>query len=126
MGINNSNNFRAAGGASPAMKALVVLQAITLVAVVGSRSSAPEAFAASPDSRGRGVTLPNAAAQRQEQIRLLEQIAEGTDAGAQRAAESSEALVEKLDAIEQRLAELSATVRRIEANAPQDAAPAAE
>lgn len=111
---------------SPALKALVVLQAITLLAVFGSRPAAPEASAAAPDSRGRGMTLPNAAAQRNEQITLLRQIADGVTAATRQASDSSQATSDRLGAIEKRLGDIAASVRRLEENARREAAPAGE
>ena len=97
---------------SKALKAVVVLQALTLVAVLAGRPTASTAEAFEPNRGRNAPTLPNAAAQRQEMIRLLSDVVEASKA-------SSEASAKELKAIDKRLEGMAATIERIEDRLPE-------
>ncbi len=108
------------------LRALIALQALTLIAVVASRPSIPEAQAVGMQlERSDRSTLPNAAEQRREQIELLSLIAQQMRDSDERANKGGEASAEVLRSIDQQLgtvieslAELRGEVRQSNTTRP--------
>ena len=96
------------------LTAVVVLQSLTLVAVLAGRPADTPAAAFDLDgNRGRNApTLPNAAAQRQEMIRILQANVEASQA-------SGEASNKTLQSIDRRVEGLVAAVERLEERLPE-------
>lgn len=91
------------------LRALVALQAITLVCVLASGRATPVAQAA---VAAPPPTLPNAAEQRERQLAMLERISQQlADANAAAKADTSAATLASIDA---RLEKLTAAVERLE------------